>query len=121
MPLRKKRIAESEEQVSAETQKQLDFEAQPESYESSSSLLEEADDFSQNQSVEVSDKSESENETENSEPVKVVVRAKRKAVVKVKDNPSESSNENQEQSVSENQDINHQKTWSRNQKRKHII
>ena len=117
MPLRKKRIAESEEQVSAETQKQLDFEAQPESYESSSSLLEEADDFSQNQSVEVSDKSESENETENSEPVKVVVRAKRKAVVKVKDNPSESSNENQEQSVSENQDINHQKTWSRNQKR----
>ena len=45
MPLRKKRIAESEEQVSAETQKQLDFEAQPESYESSSSLLEEADDY----------------------------------------------------------------------------
>ena len=117
MPLRKKRIAESEEQVSAETQKQLDFEAQPESYESSSSLLEEADDFSQNQSVEVSDKSESESETENSEPVKVVVRAKRKTVVKVKDNTSEPSNENQEQSVSENQDTNHQKTWNKNQKR----
>lgn len=117
MPLRKKRNAESEEQVSAETQKQLDFEAQPESYESSSSLLEEADDFSQNQSVEVSDKSESESETENSEPVKVVVRAKRKTVVKVKDNTSEPSNENQEQSVSENQDTNHQKTWNKNQKR----
>ena len=117
MPLRKKRNAESEEQVSAETQKQLDFEAQPESYESSSSLLEEADDFSQNQSVEVSDKSESESETENSEPVKVVVRAKRKTVVKVKDNTSEPSSENQEQSVSENQDTNHQKTWNKNQKR----
>ncbi len=117
MPLRKKRNAESEEQVSAETQKQLDFEAQPESYESSSSLLEEADDFSQNQSVEVSDKSESESETENSEPVKVVVRAKRKTVVKVKDNTSEPSNENQEQAVSENQDTNHQKTWNKNQKR----
>ena len=111
MAFRKRPPQEQEQAMADEMQSTLDFDAQPASYESSNSISNDDENYSENeQNVEESSITE-----ENSpEPVKrVVVRPKKKVTVKVNTEPSENSEES-ETGNQENQ--NHSNSQFKNSK-----
>lgn len=86
------------EEFPDENQNQLELDVQPESFDSSSQLMQEQDDFQKNDALENEDASESdENEESHEIPTKVLVKP-RKRVVKVKfdEKKSENAEENDE-------------------------
>ncbi len=122
MPLRRKRNADVEEQNSENNQNQLEFDSQPESYESSANISPEAEEFPQEEPSQENpsqeEKEVAENDSENTESAKVVVRPRRKAVIKVKESSENQSSENTEQNSEQSENHTQNRTWNnRNQRR----
>lgn len=122
MPLRRKRNADVEEQNSENNQNQLEFDSQPESYESSANISPEAEEFPQEEPSQENpsqeEKEVAENDSENTESAKVVVRPRRKAVIKVKESSENQSSENTEQNSEQSENHIQNRNWNnRNQRR----
>ena len=86
---------EAQEQNAAGVQSQLDFEAQPESYEASDRISDDGDDYSsEQQNAAAAVQEEDVNASAENTDAPVIVRPRRRAVVRV--NPSEKNQENSE-------------------------
>ena len=86
---------EAQEQNAAGVQSQLDFEAQPESYEASDRISDDGDDYSsEQQNAAAAVQEEDVNAPAENTDAPVIVRPRRRAVVRV--NPSEKNQENSE-------------------------